>query len=1062
MCYNTQIEKAQASGYRAVRRILALLFLGAASLFGTWPSSSHPIQPPPALASAAGPYAQPRSDFAELGQPNFRLFTDTDGLPLNSVMALALDQKKYVWAGTQDGAAYYNGRQWTSLRMPKQGASNFIHDVLAARDGSVWFATDGSGIFQWKDGEWRANYDAGSGLPTNATRALLETTSAAATPVIWVGTREGLARLEGGKWQLFTKANGLPDDRVRCLMEAPSTHGGRAIWVGTYEGLARYENGQWQSFTKANGLPGNTVFCLLETVEANGARVIWAGTDAGLARLENDAWTTIDQRSGLPVNIVRSLLESTAPDGTRTLWVGTDSGGLARFVHGQWTVFDSKSWLPNDLVWDLLETGTNDGALWAATLGGGIVRLETNNWRKFDTRAGLPHNITFSFLESGADDRRAFWIGSYGGGLLRFENGVRTVFNTKTGLPDDFVHCLTETTTPTGEREVWAGTEVGLGRFRNGRWTNYGKADGLPVDEIWDLLPTTSDTGAIALWIATADGLAKFENEKITRVDVQAELLDRRLRTLHETRNSAGQRVLWVGTYTRGLAKLENGQWTMIDTTAGLPNNRILDITETSGDGGAKWLWVGTGGGGAARLDLTGQNAGWETISSSKYPAMLNDYVYQVRQDGNQRIYLTTNKGVVRLTPRAATAEDVRRFDVFTFTTEDGLPSNECNAGASWVDRWGRIWVGTVKGAAMLDPMRDQADQAAKPLYVERVLIRDQPRTLAAGSVLGHEQNKVKFEFALLSHYREANTRYRTQMIGLEAAPTEWDQNPFREFNYLPAGDYVFQVWGRDHAGNISGPVAVAFSVRPAPWRTWWAFLLYGLGLALVGAAIAYGLNQNRVRRLLAVERVRTRIATDLHDDIGASLSQIAVLSEVAAQKLGHDNTSAARPLERIAETSRELVQSMSDVVWSINPQRDHLRDLLQRMRRFATDVFTARNIEFTFNAPATDLDLRLDVDLRRQIYLIFKECVNNIVRHAQCTRAEIEFNQSGGWLTLRIQDDGRGFEVDSAREGNGLGNLFKRAQSIGGTIEIHSQPGRGTEIILNAPHTAGRFRRLR
>jgi ligand-binding sensor domain-containing protein/two-component sensor histidine kinase len=968
-------------------------------------------------------------------------------------MTLARDQKNYIWAGTQDGVAYYNGRHWTPLRMPKQGATNFIHDILAARDGSVWFATDGSGLFRWKDGQWLENYDMSSGLPTNATRALLETVSPEGDSILWVGTREGLARFEQGEWKVFNKASELPDDRVRSLIETVSDTGGRVLWVGTYGGLSRLENGQWQTFNTSSGLPGNVVFCLLETITQENNSVLWAGTNAGLGRLENGQWTVFDKNSGLPVNGVRSLLETVSPDGTRTLWVGTDSGGLARFENGKWTLADTKTWMPNDLIWDLMETDAGDGTLWIATLGGGLVRLERSNWISFDTKIGLPNNIVFSFLETVSDDnQQAFWIGTYGGGLVRFENGKHTVFNEKSGLPYDFVQCLLETASATGERVIWAGTERGLGRFEKGKWTVINKPGGLPSDDVWDLLETISDEGTRALWIATSGGLAKLENEQWTTYDDKSGLPDARLRSLLETRTKDGKRALWVGTYNRGLARFQDGKWTTIDTSSGLPNNRILDVFETKNDNGDHTLWVGTGGGGAALLDLSEENAKWETISSAQHPAMLNDYVYQIRQDAKRHVYLTTNKGVVRLTPRTPTEDNHSPYSVYTFTTEDGLPSNECNVGASLVDQHGRIWIGTVKGAAMFDPLREREDNSPKPLYVERVFIADQASTLANGSSLAYNQNSLKFEFALLSHFRESATRYRTQMIGLEEKPTDWDVNHYREFNYLPDGNYVFKVWGRDYAGNISGPLETPFSVRPAPWKTWWAYLLYAITIAMLGAAVAYTINRNRLRRLLEVERVRMRIATDLHDDIGASLSQIAVLSEVAAQKIGDDNKQAATPLARIADTSRELVLSMSDVVWSINPKRDHLRDLVQRMRRFASEVFTARNIDFTFRAPETDQDMKLDVDVRRQIFLIFKESVNNIVRHSGCTNAEIDFGSKDGWLVLSLKDDGRGFDTSRQGDGNGLSSMRSRAESIKGILDIHSEIGIGTTVMLKVP----------
>jgi signal transduction histidine kinase len=223
--------------------------------------------------------------------------------------------------------------------------------------------------------------------------------------------------------------------------------------------------------------------------------------------------------------------------------------------------------------------------------------------------------------------------------------------------------------------------------------------------------------------------------------------------------------------------------------------------------------------------------------------------------------------------------------------------------------------------------------------------------------------------------------------------------------------------------------------------------------------AIIYATYRYRIAQLLKIERVRTRIATDLHDDIGASLSQIAILSEVAGQRVGKEGSPVHEPLSMIAGTSREMVDAMSDIVWAINPKRDHLSDLSQRMRRFASDIITARDIRFRFQAPDAEKNIRLGVDIRREVYLIFKETVNNMVKHSGCTEADLSFQIEGGWLTIRVSDNGRGFDVGQALNGNhesmgghGLASMRKRAEALGGTYEIESQKGSGTTVTLRVP----------
>lgn len=230
-----------------------------------------------------------------------------------------------------------------------------------------------------------------------------------------------------------------------------------------------------------------------------------------------------------------------------------------------------------------------------------------------------------------------------------------------------------------------------------------------------------------------------------------------------------------------------------------------------------------------------------------------------------------------------------------------------------------------------------------------------------------------------------------------------------------------------------------------------WAFALFA------GTSVALGsflLHRSRAKRLLELERIRTRIATDLHDDIGAGLSQVAILAELA-QRQGKDAPAeTVQSLERIALVSRELVDSMSDIVWAVDPHRDTFGDLAHRMRRFANDVLLARDIELTFEANASDADAEVPADLRRQVYLVFKEAVNNAVQHSGCSRARICLRRATNpeRLELIVEDDGIGFELEGPITGVGLGSLVTRARQMGGTLDLSSIEGRGTTVTLIVP----------
>jgi PAS domain S-box-containing protein len=211
-------------------------------------------------------------------------------------------------------------------------------------------------------------------------------------------------------------------------------------------------------------------------------------------------------------------------------------------------------------------------------------------------------------------------------------------------------------------------------------------------------------------------------------------------------------------------------------------------------------------------------------------------------------------------------------------------------------------------------------------------------------------------------------------------------------------------------------------------------------------------LRRTREARAVELERVRKRIASDLHDDIGSSLTQISLLSEVINQRVSGRDGAVAQPLAQIANSSRELVDAMSDIVWAINPQKDHLSDLTQRMRTLTSEVSTACDINVRFHAPEIDEDMPLGANLRREVFLIFKESINNIVKHSGATVAEVEFRFDRDQLFLRVSDDGRGFDVSDESEGHGLISMRERAQDMGARFEMQSSIGKGTTVILTVP----------
>jgi signal transduction histidine kinase len=309
--------------------------------------------------------------------------------------------------------------------------------------------------------------------------------------------------------------------------------------------------------------------------------------------------------------------------------------------------------------------------------------------------------------------------------------------------------------------------------------------------------------------------------------------------------------------------------------------------------------------------------------------------------------------------------------------------------------------------------------------------------------MFGPTQDQIEFGFAALQFHSSEHLLYQYRLEGSRS--TGWSapsSSRAVNFSSLPPGSYRFEV---RTALASAGIAAVRFRILPPIWATWW-FLT---GTMVIVSACIYGFYRYRLRLVLEREHLRMRIATDLHDDIGSSLSQIAMLSDLARRSENGDVPPG--PLGEISGISRELVGTMSDIVWAVNPNNDWLSNLASRIRRFATDLLGARGIDLRFEGPAGSLDINTDAEVRRQVYLIFKEGIHNIARHSGASKVEIYLVLNGDTLFLQLTDNGKGFDPTAGADGNGLPSMRKRAAHLGGKLRIVSQPGAGATLSLEA-----------
>jgi diguanylate cyclase (GGDEF)-like protein len=805
------------------------------------------------------------------------VFDERSGLPQHTIVDMLADQRGFVWAATQDGLARYDGRSWVAIPLPRRMSSNYPRTIRSAKDGGLWIGSFDGGLAHLRDGHWTL-IGAAEGLPSNRIRGLLETTDAGGQTVLWIATDHGVARRVGGRLEVFGEGSGLPSLDAEGLCETTLVTGERALVVGTVNGMARFTGDRFVPVPVPRQILGHRIGDIAQSTGLGGREALWITSyGAGMAVLEGGEWTVLDTSSGLPSN-VEVITKSAAEDGSPALWIGTE-GGLLRFEHGRFTIYDERSGLPIRIIWKVLETTAPSGlkTIWLGTWGGGVVRLSPNAWRGFDATSGVPSGSVTSVLVTDDGGKETVWAGTSDGGLARFDGDRFHAIPLPAPMRHAIVFSLRETKDPDGQRSVWVGSfGGGVGRLKNGRWSLLDPRL-LPNKRVYDIFETKADDGSSVLWLGTENGLARVENGRSTFFRSGAELPSEIVSEILETRRPDGRRTTWVAT-SRGISRLEDGRWSVLARESGLASANVTSLAAATDASGTQWLWAGTFAG-AARLRLDPPGARWETFNSSTSPALPSDTVQGVAQDHERRIYVFTTRGVARLTPRAPTAEDPSVFASELFTIEDGLPSSDCQQLARFVDHHGRVWAGTARGLGMLDPRQERPDHAPKPLVIDTAALSDGTRTLLAGESLPYRERNLTFTAVLLAFGGESRIRYRYQLAGFDPMPSDWVVSGTKEYTNLGAGDYVFQAWGRDARGNLSGPVDFPFQVRPAPWMTGWAFAAYAVAIALA----VHGAIQWRVRALARRTLELESVVSERTRDLVAARDQLEQLASVDA-----------------------------------------------------------------------------------------------------------------------------------------------------------------------------------
>ncbi len=461
-------------------------------------------------------------------------------------------------------------------------------------------------------------------------------------------------------------------------------------------------------------------------------------------------------------------------------------------------------------------------------------------------------------------------------------------------------------------------------------------------------------------------------------------------------------------------------------------------------------LWIATSNG---LVCLDQDN--WQWGGLTEEDGLPDNQIYAVTADRNGSLWLSTNRGLARF------FLNENRFHAFDMP--DGLQGLEYNPHSFLQHSNGTFWFGGINGANFFQPdkinlisshpkvqfTRLWANEKEIP-HPECALTKATNISEAKKLEFSYEENTLGFEFAALEFSNPSKNAFQYRMEGYEEGWVNAGTRGFARYPNLPPGEYSFQVKAANSDGIWSKPESIQIVIIPPVWQRWWFITL----AVMAFLSAIYGVYKYRLNQLLKVERLRNQISSDLHDDIGSTLSNVGILSALIKQKFSA-NKEALPLLERIDEEVQSSSESLDDIIWSINPKNDPVDRILARMRRFASEVFEAKEINGKIDFSVEAKKLKLNMEKRRHFYLLFKEAVNNLAKYSNCKNATVRVNYLNGNLSLVVSDDGVGFNPNTAGEtGNGLMTMQRRAKKLRAKLDIQSAVGKGTTISVLFPIT--------
>jgi signal transduction histidine kinase/ligand-binding sensor domain-containing protein len=955
-----------------------------------------------------------------------RVWLRENGLPQNTVTALLQTHDGYLWIGTYNGLARFDGVRFScydSGNTPELGDSR-VTSLFEDLDGTLWIGHETGELTRYQQGHFKSE---GKGL--HGLKRKIMDIGTDESGDLWLFHEDGiLSRFRDGLE--LTPETGRHTNLVEMTRS-----GGGTIWISRMGRVSVLRHGALTPLVFAEGNTNHTV----SAIGASHDGGLWMMVAGQLQKWKNGAWVGNLGTAPFGSSPLLRLVESR----NGTLLGATSDHGLALISPGgKISQFNRSTAFPSD--WVIAVTEDREGNFWAGTGGNGLAMIRESNVQTIAPPDGWQGRAILSVC---FDRENILWVGTEGAGLYRCQEGSWTNFAAAAGLANPYIWSLAEDT----GGNLWAGTwGAGLFLRRGDHFASPAALAGINTP-----MPALFPSAQGGLWIGTGDGLLRFDaNGNHSWHGQDSAPAKRDVRCVLESRAGA----VWYGTAGEGLFCLEGGRLTQFRKADGLPGDFVHCLREDENG----TIWIGTS-------DGLGRFTDHHFTALTTKQGLLDNVICDLEDDDRGFFWISSYNGIFRVNKsELQQCADGRAVAVHClgFGIGDGMPTLEATSGGCRTQD-GKLWFPTCRGLVVIDPQDAKTNALPPPVLIEGLLMDNQLVTAPsspAGLRIPPGRHRFEFQYTALSFTAPEKVRFKRRLDNLDA---DWiDAGPQRtaDYPYIPPGHYNFRVIACNNEGvwNQNG-ATLSFTVLPYFWQTLWfnAVALSGI-IALTGAAAWYS-TRRRMRRKLeflerqrAIERERTRIAKDIHDDLGASLTRINLLSQSARREM-EDPPQSMKNLDQICVTARQLTRAMDEIVWAVDPQHDTLDSLASYLGKLSHELTADSGIRCRLDFPVYLPPWPVTAEIRHNLFLACKEALHNVLKHSAATEVRIVFALEPDGIAINITDNGRGFEpatkaVTARPRRNGLVNMSQRLREIGGRCDIHSQIGGGTQVTFFLP----------